>query len=121
MSALASISQLQLLDVWEDLLLAQMGLSSHGGDVCEVYIYRLMPYSPTVVSMPESDISKHAFLLANNVLLEICKMFESKHNVRINFFVNGEKGGMEMPITDLFEVYVEPERHRIHLRVVKNE
>lgn len=115
-NALASISQFQLLDLWEELLSTMQGTNGFGGDTCEIYIYRLMPHTPTAAAMPDSELSDPAYVLANHALVDVCEMFETKHNVRI-MFLSGALMSL-IPIADLPDLYIE--KHRLHLKVLKN-
>ena len=42
-----NISMNQALSIWSDLWQAYYGKHGYGGDIAEIYAYRLMPYSPT--------------------------------------------------------------------------
>lgn len=50
------LSLVQALSLWSDLDDAYYGKSGFGGEVAEIYAYRLMPYAPMVAeSLHASD------------------------------------------------------------------
>lgn len=46
-----NLSMTQALSIWSDLEAAYYGKNGFGGDTAEIYIYRAMPYDPTVASL----------------------------------------------------------------------
>lgn len=88
-SALLRVSMLELLKLWGDLTEAYHGVHSYGGNVAEIYAYRLMPYSP-VVHMPHSeelkqtdtwkDANSRLVYNAALALRELCEIFQAAYN-----------------------------------------
>lgn len=53
---ISTISMTQALDVWSDLMAALYGENKYGGDIAEIYLYRLMTFSPTLASSFEQGV-----------------------------------------------------------------
>lgn len=121
MTALASISQLQLLEVWEHLIDARDKKHSYGTNVAEIYTYLTMQYNPSLmgVGMSNTQTARDAYRQANEALMEICKMFQERHKVRI-VYLTGENDELEFPIRELLHQRgIEP--HRLHVKVITAE
>jgi len=79
-----SITTEQVLDVWEELNLAHGGTNGYGGDVAEIYAYRLMPSMPSLTSNKEDLFYKDsvkAWEVAGYNLLQICRLFTKKRSI----------------------------------------
>lgn len=106
---LLSVSPLQLLDLWDKLASAKAGESTYNYDVTEVYISCVMPHSALFAANPASLLSDDVVYAACCNIHAICRLFEQKHKVIIEF-EGGENIDLLLDKKDLF-------RHRIHLRV----
>jgi hypothetical protein len=53
-----NLSMNQALSIWEDLWQAYYNDNRFGGDVAEIYAYRLMPYNPTYHSPGSVEFCK---------------------------------------------------------------
>jgi hypothetical protein len=102
-----------LLEIWDELHAAKRGEHGYGGDVLEFYFYRLMPPSPLLGSNPQSHYLDDAFYDAACKLHALCRLFETRHNVRIET-VGGDDINLLLDRTDI-------NRHRIHLKVFNEE
>lgn len=80
-NALMTVTPLALVGIWGDLVEAYHDVNSYGGDVAEIYAYRLMPYSPLVHSQvkPNSDKAALIALHAANALCAIIEEFCSAY------------------------------------------
>lgn len=84
------LSMIQALDVWQSLEDAYRRDASHG-DTAEIYLYRLMPYSPTVAANigreTDSYMAKNAVAeaiqQANESLLSLLVHFAQKRDAII--------------------------------------
>lgn len=88
----------QALDLWTQLEEARHGASAFGGHTCEIYLYTLMRFSPSL--MREHDTSKpgyvgenirEAYEEANTTLHDLLALFAKKNNVRVR--VDGKELG----------------------------
>lgn len=107
--ALLSVSVLQALTLWEELSSALYGDNRYAGDVAEVYVFRLMPHSPTAVR-PMSDTGLDAYRTGCRCLHALCRLFETRNEAVVTF----EDGSSIDALLD-----DEPETHRVHLKVVR--
>ena len=110
---LNSISINQALDLWSELEQAYYDNNGFGGNVAEIYAYRLMPYSPLYVKGSQQGViwSDEAERVEGNVmdsLYELLKMFKDKRGCKI--YVDGK----------LFGKWIKSQRnlHRWHITVI---
>jgi hypothetical protein len=112
------ISIEQAIDIYNDLIDAKNGKHGFGGDVAEIYVYRLLPCQPGYPNVP-------AFLQEDVLLMEkkaaeqfhsICYIFSKKHsvdilidNVQFNDWISKVRTG-EFRFT-----------HKVHVKVQQNE
>ncbi len=109
MSGLATISMMQALDVWTDLVEAAGGLHAYGGDVAEIYLYRLLAHDPLIPHDERREPRAVArYAEANEALHALCSAFEKRTGCVVEF----EDG---RPMDALLSN--PPQTHRIHLRV----
>lgn len=110
-----TISVDQALDVWADLEDAYRDEHGYGGDIAEIYAYRLMPYSPRAHVGSDDVAQRQLARDAGLALVAICKMFEQRRECRIEIETNRDewdgldqwlsKGGLMV--------------HREHVRVTR--
>lgn len=111
LSHILAVSPLQLLDIWDELHSGMSGKNSFGGDVVEVYFYRLMAHSSLAAVNPTSPLLDEDFYASACNLHAICRLFEKRHDVTITF-ESGENIDLLLAKNDL-------NRHRTHLRVTR--
>lgn len=106
----------QTLGVWYDLACALEGKNGYGGDVAEIYAYRLLPPGPRhpLSDLPEED---QARIAAAN-LTSILRQFVERHE---DTEIGIEEGPREFRFFDPREEAVPPFLHRLHLRVVQDK
>jgi hypothetical protein len=109
-----TLSVVQALDLWSDLERAYHSTNSYGGDEAELYLYRLMPYTPTVnkielIDKPGifGDIVREAYDAANQALYNLLNHFSKKREAVIT--VEGQPLGPWL----ITARYV----HRVHVKV----
>jgi hypothetical protein len=95
---MTSMSIEQALDVWDQLEDAKEGKSSYGGDVAEIYAYRLNPHSPRMVLGGEGEEEFGPRFEAN--LKWLVAMFEKKRGCKV-------------------EILDDTWFHRVHVKVTK--
>lgn len=80
------ISIEQAIDVYNDLIEAKNGTHGFGGTVAEIYVYRLMPYSPSY-SMHTGKMNDEDNRMLEKKSAEdfhtLCHIFTKKHEVLI--------------------------------------
>jgi len=85
------ISIEQAIDIYNDLIDAKNGTHGFGGNVAEIYVYKLMPYSPTYSMHPEGKIWDDDNRMLEKKAAEdfhsLCYIFSKKHEVSI--FIDG--------------------------------
>lgn len=110
-AALLSVSTSQALDLWSELHQALFGDNAYGGDVAEIYLFRLMPASP-LNDDRSNPMTIAAYRNANHALHGLCRLFEERMPAIVSF----EDG------TNIDELLADPPaNHRIHLRVSRDE
>jgi hypothetical protein len=118
MTPMLSISPNQIMHLWEELIDASHGCNGYGGDTAEVYVYRFMQHSPSVVldrirhGQGDKDVSdgyREDYLEAASALHALCRLFEERRGVTIEM--------AEGPLDSLLgpQTY----DHRVHLKVIK--
>lgn len=55
-----SLSLVQAIGIWSDLLEAYYGVNGYGGNVAEIYAYRLQEYNPTAHSEVFTNLREEA-------------------------------------------------------------
>lgn len=110
MSALLTVPVLNLLTLWEDLVLAREGCSGFGGDTAELYAYRFMPRNP-FTDDPRIDhpYKAEAIATARLALLALLDLFAEQCEVQI------EVDGMSL---DRWRESAIPFNHRVPVRVI---
>lgn len=114
------ISIEQAMDIYNDLIDAKNGTHGFGGSVAEIYVYKIMPYSP---SYSMHDVG--AIWDENNRLLEK-KAAEDFHSL---CYIFARKHGVEIKIDEvelhewISKIRTEELRffHRVHVEVKKIE
>lgn len=71
----------QLIDIWEELKDAYHNSANYGGDVAEIYAYRLMTHKPCLMHSQDSTETMTEYKRAGYNLLQICRHFTMKHNI----------------------------------------
>jgi hypothetical protein len=110
-----NLSLLQAMDVWGDLVEAYHGVNGYGGNVAEVYCYRLQPHNPTADQVSDSTLCRDAARLralnANRSLHSLIVLFlETYADARVKLY--GRKFGPWLRRSD--------EDHRWHIEVSRN-
>jgi hypothetical protein len=111
-----SLSMTQALSIWSDLEAAYYGKNGFGGDTAEIYIYRAMPYDPSVariehastVDIMDGDGAGSTYDRANESLHALFAHFSKTHEARIE--VEGRELGEWLKTARYL--------HRIHVKVV---
>lgn len=116
-----NISMNQVLSIWDELWQAYYGDNAYGSDTAEIYAYRLMPYSPTLMldgnndKFRETDTYKKAereiYTNAKISLISLLSKFEFDNNCRIE--VNGLSIGNWAINEELFD-------YRCHIKIIKH-
>lgn len=106
-----SVSPHQLLNVWDQLHACKNKSNSYAGDVCQIYMFNVMGHSGTFERNPKSIFCRDEAIEANKNVYHICKQFEKRHNVEIEF-ADGEP--LLSLLTDADET---PNTWRVELRV----
>ena len=111
-----NLSMIQVLSIWSELEAAYYGKNGFGTDTAEIYIYRAMPYDPTVASLSgvlhESErarsIAGESYDRANESLHALFTHFAKTKNARV------EVEGREL------DDWLRTARfgHRVHVKVV---
>lgn len=100
--------------VWEDLEDALRGVNGYGGDVAEIYAYRLMPAagpSPAaIVDLAPSEEEVWGRVAADN-LMSILRRFRELHP-ECEVYLDGS----DIPL-DVLDGQIRPFMHRIHVKV----
>jgi hypothetical protein len=110
-ASLLSVSTSQALDLWSELHQAHAGDNRYGGDVAEIYLFRLLPASP-LNDDRTNPATVAAYRTANHALHGLCRLFEERMHAVVTF----EDG------TDIDPLLADPPaNHRIHLRVSRHE
>src|ERR1035437_8136006 len=112
------ISIEQALSIYDELIDAKNGVHGFGGDVAEIYVFTLMPFSPTYSMENEGKRWDEENRMMEKKAAEdfhsLCHIFAKKHAVSIN--INGVD--MHQWISKIrseeFRFY-----HRVHVDVLK--
>lgn len=113
MNAILNAAPIHFMELWEQLLDAQHGSNSYGGDTAEIYVSTFMRHSSTVVldHMRGGEVSdgyREDYREAAATLHALCRLFESRRGVVLEM--------QEGPLDDLLGPGVFD--HRVHLTVV---
>jgi len=114
------ISIEQAIDVYNDLIDAKNDAHGFGGTVAEIYVYTLMPNSPTYSMKVENNKWDEENRMIEKKAAEdfhsLCHLFTKKHNVSITI------DGIEMHEW-ISKVRTGEVRfyHRVHVEVTKND
>ena len=79
------LSIVQLLSIWSDLEAAYHRHNGFGTDTAEIYLYRLMPWSPSGFTTPSSRCEMNS--QASLALIAVLEHFIATHEA--NVFING--------------------------------
>ena len=112
------ISIEQALEIYDELIDAKNGVHGFGGTTAEIYVFRLMPYSPCYSMQNEGKSWDEENRMIEKKAAEdfhsLCHIFSKKHKVSIN--INGID--MHQWISKIrseeFRFY-----HRVHVDVLK--
>lgn len=115
-----NLSMTQALSLWSDLETARLGKNGFGRDTAEIYLYRLMPYSPLLdvskIDEPDSLTgaeTRDAFIRANASLRHLLEHFGRTYEKEIRVLVEGREFGPWLAR----ELYT----HRVHVRIVSSK
>jgi len=112
------ISIEQALDVYGDLIDALNGEHGFGGNVAEIYVFRVMPNSPTYSMHNEGKIWDEDNRLMEKRVAEdfhsLCHIFAKKHEASINIDGVDMNEWISKIRTGEFRFY-----HRVHVKVEK--
>lgn len=111
-----NLSVVQALSVWSELERAYYGDNNWGGDTAELYIYRFMPFEPTV-ARAKPDVTEQSGFIGDMAREAFDRANESLHNLLLHFSkvreadieINGKELG-EWLKTARFQ-------HRVHVKV----
>jgi len=112
------ISIEQALNIYDELLDAKNGINGYGGTVAEIYVFRVMPYSPFYSMHHEGKTFDEDNRMIEKKAAEdfhtLCYIFAKKHEVSIfvndlelNTWINQVRSG-----ESVFS-------HRVHVEVKK--
>lgn len=107
MTDLLTIPPLELLRLWSDLVEAMHGVHQYGGNVAEIYVYRLQRRSPARELGASTTDEDLAAALVFHSLLSLFR--QENPSVRIN--VNGREFGSWVAMT--------PNAHRWHVEITQ--
>jgi hypothetical protein len=118
------LSIVQALSVWDDLSSAYYNDNSYAGAIAEIYIYKVMPFEPTVAHTtpanrpppggPIGDLIHEAHLNANATLRNILEHFAISHDAEV--LIELDNPGIFHPLTEWDHTTVLFE-HRVHIKV----
>lgn len=132
---LATLSLTQALSLWSELERAYYNDNSYGGDTAEIYMYRLMPYSPMIATTSAgassgtgmvAEACREAYDAANMALFELLTLFITQRPCRI--IVRGRQEGLtptESSSADNVHQHLGPWmrtarfEHRVHVQVIR--
>lgn len=104
-----NLSMNQALSIWSDLDDAYHGKNGFGGDTAEIYMYRLMPYSPSVTRALTD--ARDVVRAANKSLFYLLAHFRDARGVEV--WVNDAPlGAWLMTATN---------DHRVHVRIKRQQ
>jgi hypothetical protein len=109
------------IGVWHDLEMALAGKNGYGGDVAEIYAYRLVPGGAQAFTEPPLSLSGSAAkspqqaILAGRNLTRLAKQFADLHHANIAI----EEGQRDFRTIDFGCEELPPFDWRIHLRVTR--
>lgn len=103
----------QALDIWSELWQAYYGKNGYGGDVAEIYAYRLMPNIPTLNYQGDTfkNSTAIAYRQAQTSLYNLLDKFAEDNDCRI--FVD------KMSLLDWMET--DGFNHRCHIQIFHNK
>jgi len=105
----------QALGVWHDLEQALAGKNGYGGDVAEIYAYRLMP--PSFKRCTVEEMEAQAPVVGRNLTRVLRHFVELHEGVEIGI----EEGRREFRAIDPRVEELPPFSHRVHLRVSQDK
>jgi len=87
MNAILSISTLELLKLYSELIEAYHSINTYGGDEAEIYAYRLLPHSPFLNKDMTGPIAleekSKLYKQAAHALHDLCYMFKKQYDCKI--------------------------------------
>lgn len=109
----------QLLDVYSDLVKAWDGTHSYGGNVAEIYEYRLLPHRPGR-EMELTSLSADTRYVAET-LYSIMKCLENQLGCNVEIEARDEQDKQTWMRPDQWKHWLSCGRfsHRYHVRVTK--
>lgn len=112
------ISIEQAIDLYNDLIDAKNGVHGFGGTVAEIYVFKLMPYSPGYNMNHQNNIFDSENRMIEKKAAEdfhsICYIFSKKHKVSINIDSVDMHEWISKIRIDEFKF-----SHRVHVEVKK--
>lgn len=112
------ISIEQALDVYDELVDAKNRVNGFGGNVAEIYVFRLMPNSPVYSMSNEGKVWDEDNRLMEKKSAEdfhtLCMIFSKRHEVDIKINDVNLNEWIAKIRTDEFRFY-----HRVHVEVIK--
>lgn len=117
------LSMYQALMVWSDLEACLYGKNHYGGNVAEIYAYRLLPEDPTrVYSMQggelRKDADRDAGKLAARHLMELLEIFCERHECTASIEI-GDRTFYPITFSNASGVVVPPFTHRVRIAITK--
>ncbi len=114
------ISIEQALDVYDELVEAKNGTNGFGGNVAEIYVFRLMPYSPLYSMHIEGNSFDEDNRMTEKKSAEdfhtLCLLFSKKHEVALRVDNVDLQNWIEGIRTGEFRFF-----HRVQIEVNKKQ
>lgn len=110
MATLLGVSPLQIMGLWEQLMMAYYGQHSYGSSVAEIYLYTVMDRDPWVEINRKSSEATQAYAEANQRLHDLCRLFEQR--MECTLLIDGD-----VTLNDMIADPTDPNRHRWHIEV----
>lgn len=111
MNALATLSLVQALDIWSELEMCYYDDNAYGGNIAEIYAYRLLPNMPAqnVIHSPEMDAHyREDYRNAAQALVDLCNLFMKERVCHVD--IEDLAPDKWLALGDVFD-------HRVHVEV----
>lgn len=113
-----AISIEQALEIYDELIDAKNGVNGFGGEMAEIYVFRLMPFSPVYSMENEGKCWDEENRMMEKKAAEdfhsLCHIFAKKHSVSININDVDMHQWISKVRSGEFRFY-----HRVHVEVKK--
>lgn len=114
--SLLALNSLQIIGLWEDLMLCLFNKNKYDGTIAEIYMFRLLPADPAEGN-PTHPRYVEFYREANRTLYDLCRLFEERQNITLYLFEgeNGKAISLKNLIGENMWVY------RVHIGIKDNE